>query len=318
MSAPKTSPSRQSRRALVSVSLAGVLVAAGALGFLAQRDSTTAAGQRSAGGALPAAEFPDPGVVHVHGLGVDPADGTLYAATHSGLFEIPGEGQARRIANRYQDTMGFTIAEPGVFLGSGHPDPREDDVRPPLLGLIESTDQGQTWERLSLHGEADFHALQAVHGQVYGYDATSSTFMVSQDKQNWQRRAQLPMVDFAVDPADPEVVLATTQQGLARSTDGGRSFTFVDTAPVLVVLAWSSSGSLYGIDPIGLVHHSRDGASSWVERGRIGGEPEAMTVQADGDRDILYAAATDRGIVVSEDGGATFAVRYADRGPSAR
>ncbi len=76
--------------------------------------------------------------------------------------------------------MGFAITGPGTFLGSGHPDPREEDVRPPLLGLIESTDRGQSWERLSLHGEADFHALQAAHGRVYGYDATSGTFIGQQ------------------------------------------------------------------------------------------------------------------------------------------
>ena len=36
---------------------------------------------------------PDPGVVHVHGLGVNPKDGALFAATHTGLFRIV-EGQA--------------------------------------------------------------------------------------------------------------------------------------------------------------------------------------------------------------------------------
>ncbi len=33
---------------------------------------------------LPAGEFPEPGLEHTHGLGVDPADGVLYAATHFG------------------------------------------------------------------------------------------------------------------------------------------------------------------------------------------------------------------------------------------
>lgn len=30
----------------------------------------------------------DPGLIHVHGLGINPADGTLYAATHTGLFAV--------------------------------------------------------------------------------------------------------------------------------------------------------------------------------------------------------------------------------------
>ena len=87
------------------------------------------------------------GVVHVHGLGVDPGDGALYAATHSGLFRLPEQGQAERIANRSQDTMGFSVVGPGRFIGSGHPDPLEDRVRPPLLGLIVSTltGGGNSW-----------------------------------------------------------------------------------------------------------------------------------------------------------------------------
>ena len=39
----------------------------------------------------------DPGVVHVHGLGINPADGVLYAATHTGLFTVRNGG-AKRVA----------------------------------------------------------------------------------------------------------------------------------------------------------------------------------------------------------------------------
>lgn len=58
--------------------------------------------------------------------------------------------------------MGFTIAGPQHFLGSGHPDLREK--LPSRLGLIASTDNGQSWQQLSLLGKADFHALHAAHG----------------------------------------------------------------------------------------------------------------------------------------------------------
>ena len=68
----------------------------------------------------------DPGPIHVHGLGVNPADGSLFVATHTGLFRAaPDEQRARRVADRYQDTMGFTFVAPDHFLGSGHPDGRD-------------------------------------------------------------------------------------------------------------------------------------------------------------------------------------------------
>jgi hypothetical protein len=41
-----------------------------------------------------------------------------------------GERTAERLGDRYQDTMGFTIVGPNRFLGSGHPDLRDD--LPPL------------------------------------------------------------------------------------------------------------------------------------------------------------------------------------------
>lgn len=77
-----------------------------------------------------------------------PADGALYAATHTGLFRLDGDGNVERIADRYQDTMGFTVAGPDEFLASGHPDLRDKELqvegKPPLLGLIESPDAGRT------------------------------------------------------------------------------------------------------------------------------------------------------------------------------
>lgn len=290
----------------VSVGLA-VVVLAGCSGQAAER------GLDGRGAVLPPAEFAEPGVVHVHGLGVDPADGTLYAATHSGLFALPEGGPAARVANRYQDTMGFTVVGPGRFLGSGHPDPREDDVRPPLLGLIESTDAGQRWERLSLHGEADFHGLQQAHGKVYGYDSTSQTFMVTADKRTWDRRARLVLGAFVVSPDDADRVLAVTERGLAESGDGGRTFTAVPAAPALVVLSWSSA-ALVGVAADGTTYASVDGGTTWQRRGTAGGTPEAVVVAEDAGGSVLYVATAERGILQSRDGGRTWTVRYAEPG----
>ena len=263
------------------------------------------------GGSLPPVDV-ETGVVHVHGLGVDPADGVLYAATHSGLFKIPAEGRAERVANRAQDTMGFSVVGPGRFIGSGHPDFREDDVRPPLLGLIESDDAGQSWARVSLHGEADFHALAAAHGLVYGYDSTSGTFMVTEDKQSWDPRSRLPMRGFAIDPADPDGVVAATPQGPFASADGGRTWAPLVRAPQLAVVAWQSGDGLFGVDVNGAVHRSGDGGRTWARAGSVGGEPEALTVDSVAGTTRLHVAIAGEGILVSTDGGMTFAPRYVE------
>lgn len=259
----------------------------------------SACGGGGASGPAPTATegpFPEPGVVHVHGLGIEPSSGSLFAATHTGLFRI-ADGKAVRVSDRYQDTMGFNIDDRGRFLGSGHPDVR--DVQSgkfqPNLGLIESKDNGKSWEPLSLMGEADFHALESVHGKIYGYNATGRAFLVSNDGKTWERRSNIQMFDFAVDPGDPEVVLATTDKGVARSADGGKTWAAHD-APALVLVAWAPSGVTWGIGPKGEIHRA-ERAGAWEQVGSLGSSPEAMLV--DGSRVFV---ATEAGISASSDG----------------
>lgn len=246
----------------------------------------------------------DPGLAHVHAVGVDPEDGTLYAASHHGVFRIPASGDAVRIANRYQDTMGFTVIGRNHFLGSGHPDLREN--LPSHLGLIESTDGGQTWRSLSLSGQADFHALRVVGGRTYGYDATTGQLLTSTNRRDWERRARLGLADFAVSPPNPQLLLATTSAGMQRSTDGGRTFSPVRNAPVLRTLAWPTPKALYGVAPDGAVWASADGGISWVARARLDGPVQAMTAVGDS---TVYVV-TDSGIYASTDAAASFSLRH--------
>jgi photosystem II stability/assembly factor-like uncharacterized protein len=267
--------------------------------------------QEAAADALPATPIPaeeDPGLVHVHGLGVNPADGLVYAATHFGLWQLPEEGQAERVGDFGYDFMGFTVVGPDHFQASGHPT-LNDDV-PPLLGLVESTDGGQTWHSLSLLGDVDFHALRVVHDRVYGWSSSDGTFMVSDDGREWDRRSTAPILDFVVDPDDPEGILATVSESfdearLVRSTDGGRTWEDVDGPPV-ARLAWESSDRLWGVGIDGSVWRSSDGGEQWEEvAGRVGGRPEAFLDAGES----LYAAAGGA-ILESTDDGATWEVRH--------
>ncbi|WP_309112620.1 F510_1955 family glycosylhydrolase [Saccharothrix sp.] len=249
----------------------------------------------------PAPPTHDPGLAHVHGLGVDPADGTLYAASHHGLFRVPENGKPERVGTLRQDTMGFTVVGPHHFLGSGHPDPTDEDA-PRHLGLVESTDAGRTWTSLSLAGQADFHALEAKHGSVYGYDSQTGRLAVTADRRNWDRRAQVEAVDFAVSPTTPDVLLATTAQGVARSTDGGRTFTAVAGAPVLQLLDWPADATIVGVAPDGTVRTSADGGTTWTRHGTVPGRPAALATN--GPAEVFLA--TDDAIHRSKDGGRTF------------
>lgn len=58
---------------------------------------------------------------HIHGIGVNPADGGVYVGTHRGVFQL-SEGQLPvLVSDRVQDFMGFTVVGPDHFLAGGHP-----------------------------------------------------------------------------------------------------------------------------------------------------------------------------------------------------
>jgi len=256
--------------------------------------------------------FADPGPIHVHGLGINPADGALFIATHTGLFRVGADARkAVRVADRHQDTMGFSIVGPNRFIGSGHPDLDEAREKglPPLLGLIESTDAGSTWNSVSLLGEADFHVLRSVGERVYGYDATNARLLTSPDRGiTWENIVPPgPVVDLAVDPADPRRLAVTAagelEQGLYTSRDSGESWTRL--ADVVGLLAWPSPGRLYAVDGAGQVFASASGGRKLELRGEIGGEPAALL----GVRDELFVALHDGTIKRSADGGAVWTVR---------
>jgi hypothetical protein len=255
----------------------------------------------------------DPGLVHVHGLGINPADGTLHAATHTGLFTVR-DGAGHRVADRLQDTMGFTVVGPDHFLGSGHPDFRDtqlyDPDRRPLLGLIESRDAGRSWQPLSLLGEADFHALQLTHGRVYGYDATGGRFMVTRDRRRWQVRSKLELTSFAVSPTNPELVVAATERGLARSRDGGRRWQPV-RGPAGLLLDWPGRDALWAITDDGQLWLSKDTGASWRQAGTVNGQPEAFLAR----EKTLYVAVAQLGIVTSKDQGRSWQVLYREAPP---
>jgi len=246
------------------------------------------------------------GPLHVHGLGVDPADDALIIATHTGLFRAAaGEQRARRVGDRYQDTMGFTIVGPNRFLGSGHPDARDD--LPPLLGLIRSQDGGRSWTPVSLLGRADFHVLRWADGVLYGYDSSNDRLLVSvDDGRRWQgRRVPSPLIDLAVDPSDPSRLVAATEEGLHASADGAARWRRLRGESGLLV--WPAPRRLVQVDGDGRVAVSVDGARTWREQGEIGGQPAALA--ADGGD--LYVAVHDGTVKRSRDGGRSWSVRVA-------
>jgi hypothetical protein len=252
----------------------------------------------------------DPGLIHIHGLGVDPADGALYVATHTGLFRAAeGEPELQRVGPSQQDTMGFSVVGPNRFIGSGHPGVGQDD--PPFLGLIASEDAGVSWQPVSLLGKTDFHVLEAAGERVYGYgsdfETRTATFLVSPDAgRTWKERTvPEPLVALAIDPGDPDHVVASSERQTFASRDAGR--TWRPLADAAGLLAWTESGELHLAAFDGTTARSDDGGATWTPTGQLGGSPAAFEAA----EDTLYAALHDGTIKQSGDGGRTWTIRSA-------
>lgn len=239
-------------------------------------------------------------VVHVHELLIRDND-TVFAATHLGLYRVTDDGLVL-VGTRRHDLMAASL-DGDAILASGHPDLRDDslrvDDRPPLLGLVESSD-GETWLERSLLGEADFHRLVFAGDELFAANSSANAVWVSADDgETWEPRAgSVQLVALAVDTADvAQMIGVDLDRGLVRSSDGGD--TWIDLAgPALADLEWTNDG-IIGHDEEGSVH--RLVGDNWQQAADI---DEVAALGTRGDE--LFALQLPSTVLRSVDGGATW------------
>ncbi|MFJ4262301.1 F510_1955 family glycosylhydrolase [Paenarthrobacter nicotinovorans] len=242
---------------------------------------------------------------HVHGITVSGDTSQVLLATHDGLFDMT-KNPATKIGDT-MDLMGFTAGADGVFYASGHPG--SGSTLPNPLGLLKSTDGGKTWEELSRQGESDFHAMAATKSGIIAFDGQLRS---TTDGKRWDTvPAGFAPAILAGHP-DTDIVLATTAAGIQRSVNGGNTWDLVPNGPVIQFAAFADPLEAVGAAPDGTTYYSADAGATWIKKGRIDGQVQAIAaVNGQHGNPWLWAATTE-GIVVSTDAGTTF--RAADGG----
>jgi photosystem II stability/assembly factor-like uncharacterized protein len=125
--------------------------------------------------------------------------------------------------------------------------------------------------------------------------------------------------DILQDPSTPTTLYISTRSGIFKSTDGGATW-----APMMngivgsvsygypLVVDADAANTLYAADSTGHLYRTTDGAADWMQTGYVLAPLANGTVQinkivdAPGSTTRLYLATYASGILVSNDGGATF------------
>jgi hypothetical protein len=236
---------------------------------------------------------------HVHGVARDPGDGTVYLATHEGLFRYD-KGAPIRVGP-VVDWMGFSIAGPGHFYASGHPGDGVDLPAP--VGLMETTDAGKTWMVRSLGGESDFHALTSSSKGVLAYDGTLRS---TADGKTWTKLAISAEPTSLAAAPDESRILATTASSVLLSSDQGATWAPLPAAPPLLLAAWADKTTATGVTTTGHLAVTTNAGATWTTgTARVDSAQAISASRADGGT-LEVLLVTDSGVQRSIDLGASF------------
>ena len=249
---------------------------------------------------------------YINALDIDPESGDLLLTTNRGFWRIdrrkdsvtPVRGTVR--AGGKSSPVGtfleLKVAGPGKLVGSGHPD--DPKALPNFLGYMESEDAGRTWRVISRLGNADLHKIVLLHDRMYAFDAVLGALLFSDDGGRTFTEQFTPrglIIDFEVDPEDPQRIFASTESQLFRTEDGGKGWRAVDQAEG-IRLAWPAAGAFYRAEKDGTIQRSSDG-SSWERLGSVPGEPYKFKATG---AETLLLALSDGTVMETKDGGRTW------------
>ncbi len=250
---------------------------------------TSTSEKRAASLSLPA----DAG--HMHGIVRSPK-GDLLIGTHAGVFTPGADGSFTRIGDA-ADYMGLALLPAGTLLSSGHPASGSDEPNP--LGLRQSRDDGTTWTTVTQVPRDDYHVIETGGGRIYAVGSSGAMYAGrAPTVMAVIGDAPPDLIDLAVEPGRGSSLLASTQSGLLRSRDGGRTWTPVGDGVGL--LSWVRSDAVFLVDADGAVSMSADDGASWSARGTIGAPPAALLATSASE---LVAADRNGRILTSDDGG---------------
>jgi len=192
-------------------------------------------------------------IEHIHGIGYAGNMPGISIATHSGI-KVYQNGKWFETKTELHDYMGFQATKNGFF-ASGHPE-RGANLKNPL-GLMKSSDGGNTLEKLAFYGESDFHNLAVGYNTeaIYLYNERPNSklqqgFYFSTDNgQDWKnsklKGLSSTIHSFSVHPDQSSVVAVSAKDGVYLSTDYGNTFELFSKSLESTAVTFSDEDVIY-------------------------------------------------------------------------
>ncbi|EEL29329.1 VPS10, VPS10 domain protein [Bacillus cereus] len=192
-------------------------------------------------------------IEHIHGIGYAGNMSGVSIATHSGI-KVYQNGKWLEAKTGLHDYMGFQATKNGFF-ASGHPEPGANLKNP--LGLMKSSDGGNTLEKLAFYGESDFHNLAVGYNTetIYLYNERPNSklqqgfYFSTNNEQEWKtsklKGLSSAIHSFSVHPDQSSVVAVSTKDGVYLSTDYGNTFELFSKSLESTAITLSNEDVIY-------------------------------------------------------------------------
>jgi hypothetical protein len=188
--------------------------------------------------------------IHIHGIGYTVDGRQLFVTAHDG-FRIYEEGHWIVPDLPINDYMGYSPTNSG-FYSSGHPG-QPKQINP--LGLVKSTDGGQTLTTLGFLGQSDFHlmgvgyeshAIYVLNPQENAILSVGLHYSLD-DGKTWHPSQAGGVVgniiQIAVHPTQGNIIALATEGGLFVSTDDGQKFDQISNTVPVTSASFAPSGN---------------------------------------------------------------------------
>lgn len=190
----------------------------------------------------------------VFGIGYPGNDNALYVASNEGLKMFKDGNWFETTTNKHK-YMGFQAVESGI-ISSGHPQ-KGTGLKDPL-GLIKSSDKGETLEKLAFYGKANFVFMAAGYSGSELYvisdqkkDGLNPGVNYSEDNGKTWRKSEFNGFNadslgiISVHPANGELIAMATRSGIYYSTDNGNNMKLITDPFMVTALTFSEDNILF-------------------------------------------------------------------------